>query len=84
MKTTSTILFACFPEPELARDLFNLLEDFRIESILKREYPALGEEITRMNRHMTAKRRSPAKMTNPKQRTVEMIAQALMAGKVVR
>ena len=30
-----------FPEPDLARDLFNLLEDFRIEGILKREYPAL-------------------------------------------
>jgi len=70
-----------FPESELAGDLFNLMEDFRIEGILKREYPALGEEITRMNRHMTLKRRSPGKMTNPKQRTVEMIAQALMADK---
>ncbi len=70
-----------FPEPDLAQDLFNLLEDFRIESILKREYPALGEDIAAMNRHMTAKRRSPGKMTNPKQRTVEMIAQSLMAGK---
>jgi len=73
--------FHLFPEPELAHDLFNLLEDFRIEGILKREYPALGEDITAMNRHMTRKRRSPGKMTNPKQRTVEMIAQSLMAGK---
>ena len=71
-----------FPEPDLAQDLFNLLEDFRIEGILKREYPALGEDILTMNRHMTAKRRSPQKMANPKQRTVEMIAQSLMAGKV--
>ncbi len=71
-----------FPEPELAHDLFNLLEDFRIECILKREYPALGEDIAAMNRHMTMKRRSPGKMTNPKQRTMEMIAQSLMAGKV--
>jgi uncharacterized protein YegL len=71
-----------FLEPDLARDLFNLLEDFRIEGILKREYPALGEDISAMNLHMTAKRRSPRKMTNPKQRTVEMIAQSLMAGKV--
>jgi nitric oxide reductase NorD protein len=71
-----------FPEPDLAQDLFNLLEDFRIEGILKREYPALGEDILAMNRHMTAKRRPPQKMTNSKQRTVEMIAQSLMAGKV--
>ena len=73
--------FHLFPEPELAHDLFNLMEDFRIEGILKREYPALGADITAMNRHMTRKRRSPGKMTNPKQRTVEMIAQSLMAGK---
>ncbi|MEE9913102.1 MAG: VWA domain-containing protein [Deltaproteobacteria bacterium] len=70
-----------FPETELARDLFNLLEDYRIECILKREYPALGEDIAAMNHHMTMKRRSPGKMTNPKQRTMEMIAQSLMAGK---
>ncbi len=71
-----------FPETDLAHDLFNLLEDFRIEGILKREYPALGKDILAMNRHMTAKRRSPQKMTNPKQRTIEMIAQSLMAEKV--
>jgi len=74
--------FRLFPEPDLAHDLFNLLEDFRIECILKREYPALGEDIAAMHRHMTLKRRAPGKMTNPKQRTAEMIAQSLMAEKV--
>ncbi len=68
-------------EPDLARDLFNLLEDWRIEKILKREYPALGEEISRMNLHQVSKRGSPRKMTNPKQRIVEMIGQTLLAGK---
>ena len=70
-----------FPEPDLARDLFNLLEDWRIEKILMREYPALGEEISRMNLHQVSKRGSPRKMANPKQRIVEMIGQALLAGK---
>ncbi len=70
-----------FPEPDLARDLFNIMEDFRIEGLLKREYPVLGGDITRMNLHKLSKRRSPKKMTNPKQRTVEMIGQSLMAGK---
>ena len=70
-----------FPEPDLARDFFNITEDFRIEGLLKREYPALGEDITRMNLHKLSKRRSPKKMTNPKQRAVEMIGQSLMAGK---
>ncbi len=70
-----------FPEPDLARDLFNLMEDWRIEKILKWEYPALGEEISRMNIHQVSKRSSPRKMTNPKQRIVEMIGQSLMAKK---
>ncbi len=74
--------FRLFPEPDLAYDLFNLLEDFRIECILKREYPALGEDIAATHRHMTLKRRAPGKMTNPKQRTAEMIAQSLMAEKI--
>jgi nitric oxide reductase NorD protein len=71
-----------FPEADLVRDLFNLFEDFRIEAVLKSEYPALGREITRMGSHQLAKRRSPMKMTNPKQRLVEMIAQTLLMGKV--
>ena len=70
-----------FPEPDLARDLFNLMEDWRVEKILRQEYPALGEEILRMNIHQVSKRSSPKKMTNPKQRIVEMIGQSLMAGK---
>ncbi len=70
-----------FPEPDLARDLFNLMEDWRIEKILKGEYPALGEEISRINIHRVSKRSSPRKMTNPKQRIVEMIGQSLLAGK---
>lgn len=71
-----------FPEADLAQDLFNLLEDFRIETILKREYPALGKDIEAVNGHMTHKRRSPGKIINGKQRAVEMIAQSLQAGKV--
>ncbi len=75
---------AFFPEPDLARDLFNLMEDWRIEKILQGEYPALGEEIFRINIHRVSKRSSPRKMTNPKQRIVEMIGQSLLAGKDFR
>jgi nitric oxide reductase NorD protein len=70
-----------FPEPDLARDLFDLMEDYRIGQILEQEYPALGQEIQRMNSHQSAKRRSPMKMTNPKQRIVEMVIRLLLAGK---
>ncbi|MBN1380915.1 MAG: VWA domain-containing protein [Deltaproteobacteria bacterium] len=66
-----------FPEPDLARDLFHVLEDRRIEGILKKEYPILGEHILNMNRHRVSKMRSVRKIANPKQRVVEMIGQAL-------
>jgi uncharacterized protein YegL len=70
-----------FPEPGLARDLFHLLENCRIEAILKQEYPALGLDILRMNRHRIAKRRPAGKIANPKQRVVAMIDQTLRAQK---
>ncbi|MCG7852727.1 MAG: VWA domain-containing protein, partial [Methanosarcinaceae archaeon] len=70
-----------FPEPDLARDLFHVLEDCRIEGILKKEYPALGEDIMHMNRHRFSKMHSVRKMTNPKQQVLEMISQALKTDK---
>lgn len=70
-----------FPEPDLARDLFNLMEDFRIETILKREYPVLAGKIERMHRYHLKKRRTPQKIANPKQRVVEAIGQMVVAGK---
>lgn len=72
--------FSLFPEPDLAADLFNMVEDFRIEARLKGEYPALGEEIARMNRHRLTRRSSLKKMTNQKQRAVEMVGRTLSAG----
>ena len=57
-----------------------MVEDFRVESRLKGEYPALGEEIIRMNRHRLTRRSSLKKMKNMKQRTVEMVGRTLSAG----
>jgi len=73
--------YQLFPEPELAEDLMNILEDYRIETRLKMEYPVLREQITRMNLHMLSKRPSLESLTNLKQRSVEVIGQTLMAGK---
>ncbi|MBI5604227.1 MAG: VWA domain-containing protein [Deltaproteobacteria bacterium] len=70
-----------FPEPDLVRDLFNILEDFRIDGRLENEYPSLGADIARINHHRLLKRRSPHKMTNPKQRVVEIIGQSLIGGR---
>jgi len=74
--------YQLFPEPELAEDLMNILEDYRIETRLKKEYPVLGEQIARMNLHMLSKRPSLEGLTNLKQRSVEVIGQTLMTGEI--
>ena len=72
--------YALFPEPALAKDLITILEDYRINSRLKAEYPVLGVQISEMNVHMNSKRPSLDELANDKQRAVELIAQRLIAG----
>jgi hypothetical protein len=84
MKPGSDIeqFYALFPEPEMARDLTDILEDFRIESRLKREYPALGDQINRINEFMAAKRPLLDDLAGDRQRAVEIIGRQLISGKV--
>ncbi len=72
--------YALFPEPALAEDLITLLEDYRINSRLKAEYPVLGVQISEMNVHTVSKRPPLDELANDKQRAVELIAQQLIAG----
>ena len=74
------IFYALFPEPALAKDLITILEDYRINSRLKAEYPVLGVQISEMNVHTVSKRPSLDELANDKQRAVELIAQRLSAG----
>jgi nitric oxide reductase NorD protein len=82
MAGTSDIEQFCelFPEPALAKDLTTVLEDYRINSRLKVEYPVLGEQIAAMNGHMVSKRPSLEDLATNKQRAVELIVQMLMGG----
>ena len=73
--------YALFPEPALAEDLVTILEDYRINSRLKTEYPVLGVQISEMNAHTVSKRPSMDELANDKQRAVELIAQRLIAGR---
>jgi len=73
------IFYALFPEPALAKDLITILEDYRINSRLKAEYPVLGVQISEMNVHTVSKRPSLDELANDKQRAVELIAQRLGA-----
>lgn len=72
--------FRLFPEPDMARDLFNILEDYRIESRLKHEYPVLGDQLSDINRFMLNKRPALDDMAGDKQRAVEIIGQWLNTG----
>ena len=67
--------FHLFPDPELARDLMNILEDFRIESRLKNEYPVLGHQIKQINTFFLTKRPMMAELSGDTQRIVEIIGQ---------
>jgi len=72
--------YSLFPEPALAEDIVTILEDYRINSRLKAEYPFLGVQISEMNAHTVSKRPSLGELANDKQRAVELIAQRLIAG----
>ncbi len=82
MNQTSDIemFYNLFPNPELARDLTNILEDYRIESRLKSEYPALGDQISEINIFMLSKRPFLNELSNDKQKAVEVIGQRLISG----
>ncbi|MFO7965653.1 MAG: VWA domain-containing protein [Desulfobacterales bacterium] len=73
--------FQLFPEPNMARDLFNILEDFRIESRIKDEYPVLGEQVIEVNLFLLNRRPDLDDMAGDKQRIVEIIGQWLTTGK---
>ncbi|MCX7982452.1 MAG: VWA domain-containing protein [Syntrophales bacterium] len=69
-----------FPEPALIEDLLEIMERYRLEQILLREFPGLRKDIEEVNRHQIKKRVPPEKMLNMKRRAVEIVARALMTG----
>jgi len=69
-----------FPDPDLAKDLMNILDDFRIDARLKREYPALGHHMNRVNTFLAAKRPALGQLSTDTQRIVELIGQRLSSG----
>ena len=70
-----------FPDPQLAKDLMNILEDFRIDTRLKQEYPALGEHMGRIHEFLITKRPALGDLSGDTQRIVEVIGQTLTSGK---
>ena len=74
---------ALFPEPALIRDLVEIMERFRIERVLLREYPGLRRDIGFYNQHQAKKKVPPNRILNMKHRLVELIAHGLMEGVAV-
>ena len=70
--------YQLFPEPALAEDLVRLLEAYRLDRRLCREYSVLGKHMRVVQQHDLKKRGPWIKIPNRKQRAVEMMAQALM------
>lgn len=73
--------FSLFPEKELAKDIFNIFEDCRIEGRLKNEYPVLGRHITQTNDHFRSKRPLIKDVKGDKSKAMELIIQKLITGK---
>jgi len=51
-----THFFAAFPQPELARSLFTLLEDARIDAALLRRYKGIGRDLALIMAHSLRQR----------------------------
>jgi nitric oxide reductase NorD protein len=51
-----THFFAAFPQPDLARSLFTLLEDARIDAALLRRYKGIRHDLTRLMAHSLRQR----------------------------
>ena len=67
-----------FPEPSMASYIFNMFEDFRIESRLVSEYPMLGRQIRQVNERLLTKRPRLDSLLSEKERTIEIILQAVL------
>jgi nitric oxide reductase NorD protein len=44
-ETDLTRFYALFPQPALARDLFNIIEGFRIDGMIRRAYPGIRRDM---------------------------------------
>ena len=66
-------LFQCYPQPGVIRDLWEIIEDARIDFLLHREYPGLKEDLTSLTREAIETRTLSHGMT-----AREMVLDALL------
>ena len=69
-----TRFYALFPQPALARDLFNVVEGHRVDARIARAYPGIRRDM-RMILAQTAQRRPPIATLPDAQALVEVLLQ---------
>ena len=47
-ETDLTRFYAIFPQPALARDLFNIVEGHRVDSAIRRAYPGIRRDMAKI------------------------------------
>lgn len=70
----------CFPEPEEAKFIFNLMEDYRIECRLSSRYPVLGAQIRKANARLIAARNEKGSGGTGRRGALETLLQVMMGG----
>jgi nitric oxide reductase NorD protein len=76
-RTTETDLsrfYALFPQPALARDLFNIVEGHRVDSAIRRAYPGIRRDMD-MIQGASADRRPDLATLSDAQAVVESLLQ---------
>jgi nitric oxide reductase activation protein len=69
--------YALFPQPDLARDLFNLIEGHRIDTLIRRAYPGIRRDMDAIQA-MSAERRPSLATLPDSQAVVEVLLQHLL------
>ena len=72
-----------FPNPALARDLWTVLENARIEAALRQEYPGIGRDLDQLGQAWRPQRPEFAGLT-PAEQVVEAVARVAMGMPVPR
>jgi nitric oxide reductase NorD protein len=75
---------ASFPEPDLAEDIFSMLEDVRVYARTLAEYPGLRGPFALVMEKQAAMRPDPVEFTNGKQQLLELCTQQLLYGRACR
>lgn len=78
-ETDLTRFYALFPQPHLARDLFNVVEGHRIDSAIRRAYPGIRRDMDAIQNATSGRRPDPATLPDT-QAIVECLLQHSLGG----